>query len=123
MHSIEFKFEICIISLCNTYNIDFGACRTHSFLIAIVIWLYVEGQLSACGTWAYRERTLCGGGLFKASWPVFKRVSEKTTKNSKRLGRQARLGFEPSIFRLPVSSVITPPLVGLGRFRIGLYNA
>ena len=42
------------------------------------------------------------GGLSKGSQPVLTRVSEKTTKNSKRLGRQARPGIEPVTFRLPV---------------------
>ena len=37
-------------------------------------------------------------------------VSEKTTKNSERLGRQVRLGFEPGTSRLSVLSVSTPPL-------------
>ena len=36
------------------------------------------------------------------------RVSEKTTENFERLGRQARPGFEPGISRLPV--LITEPL-------------
>ena len=38
----------------------------------------VEGQLSAYGTWAYRGRAL-RGGLSEGSYPVFTRVSEKTT--------------------------------------------
>ena len=44
------------------------------------------------------------------------RVSEKTTENSKRLGWQARPGFEPGTLEpspLPVLSVITVPLVGM----------
>ena len=40
------------------------------------------------------------------------RVSEKTTENSERLGRQARPGFEPGTSRLPVLSVTAEPLVG-----------
>ena len=50
--------------------------------------------------------------LSKGSYPVFTQVSEKTTENSERLGRQARPGFEPGTSRLPVLSVTTPPLVG-----------
>ena len=42
------------------------------------------------------------GGLSKGCEPVFTRVSEKTTENSERIGRQARLGFEPGTSRLPV---------------------
>ena len=34
------------------------------------------------------------------------------TENSERLGRQARLGFEPGTSRLPVLSATIPPLVG-----------
>ena len=37
-------------------------------------------------------------GLSKRSY----RFSEKTTENSKRLGRQARPGIEPGTYRLPV---------------------
>ena len=53
------------------------------------------------------------GGLSKGSYPVFTRVSEKTTENSERLGRQARLQIKPDIFRLPVFNVTIPPLEGL----------
>ena len=49
------------------------------------------------------------GGLSKGSLPVLTRVSEKTTDNSERLGRQARPEFECCISRLPVSSATTPP--------------
>ena len=52
------------------------------------------------------------GGLSKGSQPIFTRVSEKTTENSERLGRQARPGFEPGTFRLPVLNVTAMPLVG-----------
>ena len=38
-------------------------------------------------------------------------VLEKTTENSKRLGLQARLGFEPGTSRLPVLSITTLSLV------------
>ena len=69
-----------------------------------------QGQLSAFGTWAYRGCAL-RGGLSKGSQPVFTQVSEKTTKNSEWLGRQARQGFEPGTTRLPVLSATTPPLV------------
>ena len=37
-----------------------------------------QGQLSACGTWAYRGNVL-HGCFFKGSYPVFRRVSEKAT--------------------------------------------
>ena len=50
--------------------------------------------------------------------PVFTRVSEKTTDNSERLGRQARPGFEPGTPVLPVLSVTIPPVVGLFKKRI-----
>ena len=53
------------------------------------------------------------GSLSKGSQPVFTRVSEKTTENSERLGRQARPGFVPGTSRLPVLSATTPPLVGI----------
>ena len=53
------------------------------------------------------------GALSKGSYPVFTRVSEKTTKNSERIGRQARPGFEPVTSRLTVLSATTPQLVGL----------
>ena len=42
------------------------------------------------------------GGLSKGSYPVFTRVSENTTENSERPGRQALPRFEPGISRLPV---------------------
>ena len=47
-------------------------------------------------------------------YPYFKKilVSEKTTENSERLGRQVRPGFEPGTSRLPVLSVTAEPLVG-----------
>ena len=57
--------------------------------------------MSACGTWDYRGRAL-HGCLFKGSQPVFTQVSEKTTENSERLGRQARPRNEPGTSRLPV---------------------
>ena len=57
------------------------------------------------------------GGLSKGSWQVFKRASEKTTENSERLSRQALPRFEPGTSRLPVLSVINPPLVGRHVFR------
>ena len=53
------------------------------------------------------------GGLSKRSLPVFTLVSEKTTENFERLGRQARPGFESGFSRLPVLSATTLPLVGL----------
>ena len=49
---------------------------------------------------------------------VFTWVSEKTTDNSDRLGRQARPGFEPGTSRLPVLSVTTVPLVGPETYEI-----
>ena len=39
------------------------------------------------------------------------RVSEKTTENSERLGRQARPGLESGTSRLPVLSVTAVPQV------------
>ena len=69
-------------------------------------------QFSACATCAYGGgNTLCGV-LFKGSYPVFTRVSENTTENSERPGRQARPGFEPGTSCLPVLSVTAVPLVG-----------
>ena len=47
------------------------------------------------------------GGLSKGSQPVLTRVSEKTTENSERLGRQARKRIEPGIFLLPIFSAET----------------
>ena len=67
--------------------------------------------MSACETWVYRCNAL-RGGLSKGSEPIFTRVSEKTRKNSERLGQQAQPEFEPGISRLPVLSATTPPLVG-----------
>ena len=32
VHSMQFKFSICIISACPTYCIDFGEFRINSFL-------------------------------------------------------------------------------------------
>ena len=46
---------------------------------------------------------LCGS-ISKASKPVFTRVSEKTTENFERFGRQVRPGIEPGISRQPVLS-------------------
>ena len=54
-----------------------------------------------------------GGCLAKRVYPMFTRVSEKTTENSEWLGRQERLGIEPDTSRLPVLvRRITQPLVG-----------
>ena len=62
-------------------------------------------------------------GVFsKGSQPVFARVSEKTTENSDRLGRQARPEFEPGNSRFPVLSVTAVPLVGLLQFGLKLLN-
>ena len=44
------------------------------------------------------------GDLSKGSKPIFMRVFEKTTKNLKRLGRQARLRIERSTSRLLVQA-------------------
>ena len=75
-------------------------------LIAYLVWvgLWEKGQLSACGTWAYEESVLAEGGgiLSKGFYPVFKLVSEKTTKNSERLNEQAQQGNEPVTSHLPV---------------------
>ena len=43
-----------------------------------------------------------GGSLSKTSQPIFTRVLEKTTENSKRLGWQARPRNEPGTSRIPV---------------------
>ena len=53
-------------------------------------------------------------GVFsKGSYPIFTRVSKKTTENSERLGRQARPGIELGTYRLLVlERRITQPLVG-----------
>ena len=55
--------------------------------------------MSACGTWACRESDL-REDLSKGSSPIFMRVSEKTTENTERIGRQARI--VPGISILPV---------------------
>ena len=41
------------------------------------------------------------GGLSMGSYRVFTRVSEKTTENSERLGRQVRSAIEPGTSRPP----------------------
>ena len=99
---------MCIISPCNTYNIDFGACRTHSFLIAIVIWLYVEGQLSTCGTRAYWKRTLRGG----LSARIFANFGEN---HGKLRTARSTSAIEVWTCHLPSTSLsaTTLPLVGL----------
>ena len=66
----------------------------------------------------YRESVL-RGGLSKGFQPVFTRVSEKTTGNSKRLRRQAWPGFAPDNYRLSVLSVTAVPPVG--RIKEGFY--
>ena len=48
------------------------------------------------------------GVLLRDPSSYFTRVSEKTTENFERLGRQERPGFESGISRLPVLSVTTP---------------
>ena len=60
---------------------------------------------------------LQGQSLSKGSYPLFTRVSEKTTENSERLGRQAQQRFKPGTSRLLILSVTTPPLVGLIIFK------
>ena len=66
------------------------------------VGLYDYGQMSACGTWAFRE---CPpGGLSKGSLNVFTHVPEKTTENSGCLIRQARSEIEPDTSRLLVYS-------------------
>ena len=57
-------------------------------------------------------------GLSKGSQSVFKRVSEKSTENSKRLGRQARPRLESGTSRFPVLSVTALPLMGHSVFWI-----
>ena len=44
------------------------------------------------------------GGLSYGSKPVFTRVSEKTSENSERLGRQSRLRIESGTSRLPAQT-------------------
>ena len=52
------------------------------------------------------------GIILKGAKPVFMRVSEKTTENSERLGRQERPGVESETCRLPVLECrIEQPLV------------
>ena len=41
-------------------------------------------------------------GLSKGFYPIFMRISEKTTGNAEQLSREARLGIEPVTSRLPV---------------------
>ena len=52
------------------------------------------------------DQDLLGGaireGLSKGSLSIFTRVSEKTTENSKWLGRQARPGIQPGTSHLAV---------------------
>ena len=58
-------------------------------------WLVIRLSLIVvCGTWACRVGAL-RRGFYKGSYPLFTRVSEKTTENPERLGRQARPGIEP----------------------------
>ena len=66
------------------------------------LWL-VLGPIVSQGIQAYRQSALCGS-LSKRSQPVFMRVSEKTTENSGRLGRQAPRVVKPGTSRLPVLS-------------------
>ena len=73
-------------------------------LLEIVVVVQVLRPIISNRIQAYRWDAL-SGGLSKGSQPVFTRVSEKTTENSERLGRQARPGFEPGTSRLPVLSV------------------
>ena len=44
--------------------------------------------------------------------PYLREFQRKTTENSKRLGRQVLLGFEPGTSRLPVLNVTAMTLVG-----------
>ena len=90
---------------------DLNCWGIKPFLFRGGLLLQVDRQLSACGTWVYRRRAV-HGGLSKGSQPLFTRVSEKTTENSKGLGRQGRPGFEPGTSRLPVLSATSPPLLG-----------
>ena len=45
---------------------------------------------------------VCSVEVFLTEPSIFMRVSEKSTENSERLGRQARPGFGPGTSRLPV---------------------
>ena len=64
----------------------------------------------ACGTCACSESVHCGS-LPKGFYPVSARVSEKTTKNTERLGRQARLRIKPGTPLLPTLTA-KPPTKG-----------
>ena len=57
-----------------------------------IVRIWDLGLRRACPPWRV---------LSKGSYPVFKRVQEKTTENSEWLSRSARLGFEPFTSRLP----------------------
>ena len=52
-------------------------------------------------------------GLSKESQPIFKRVSEKTTENSERLGQQARSRIEPAPPVFQFEHIRAQPLVKL----------
>ena len=86
----------------NLENIENLECNISNSSWQSEFWvgLQVKSQLSAYGTWAYGRSTL-RGDLSKGQYSVFMQVSEKTTENSERLGRQARQGFEPGSSRLP----------------------
>ena len=61
------------------------------------------GPVRGCPPW---------GVFLRDPIPYGMRVSEKISKNSKRLGQQARPEFVPGTSRLPVLSVTILPLVG-----------
>ena len=93
--------------------IDTGANPCLSAIPLMVCWLkdlrpVVSRWTQANGWNALRV------GLSKGHQPVFTRISEKTTENSKRLGRQSRSGIELSTSHPSVlESRTAQPLVGL----------
>ena len=83
----------------------------------ILVLMQVLRPIVPKRTQAYKWVAL-HGCLSKGSQPLFTRDLEKTTENSKPLGRQAGLGFDPGTSRLPVLSVTVEPVVGLCKFCI-----
>ena len=111
-------YKIGLIILCRyrleksfTYKVKKELADSFKILVKYIIALKIKiGWLvgckfnSSCHTRKNRWNAL-HGGISKGSYPVFKRVSEKTTGNSKRLGREARPEIEPGTSRQPVLCV------------------
>ena len=87
--------------VCNVYIFFNNQRKIFFFRKSIWVGFWDKGQLSAWGTWAWRVRSL-HRSLSKEFKLVFTQVSEKTTKNSERLGRQARPRIEHGTSRVPV---------------------